>query len=253
MNKLIQIALSGCIIFNMVNANADQATPEQEKTLQASYQAYLKSQGLTLSTQGVQVVPREDIKLPEALRKQVIADRKSMLQQGYVEKSNPRILELRDIDHTAVYEKKKYKDNTDPASTHLRDTVSEIKTAYIFHEVPTEEANHIIGFAPVGTYIDNGWTGMVELFTKQGLGNCNYEENNLKLMRSSIRIPSDIVTHQINEKVTTIEVEGNKKDGFLYTVEWYDDNFSRKLECVTSDYSKALLATVIDTAKRIDS
>ena len=94
---------------------------------------------------------------------------------------------------------------------------------------------------------------MVELFTKRGLGNCNYEENNLKLMRSSIRIPSDIVTHQINEKVTTIEVEGNKKDGFLYTVEWYDNNFSRKLECVTSDYSKALLAIVIDTAKQIDS
>ena len=252
MKKLLSLIFLGCTVLSVANADMTQATPEQESVLEASRQSYLNSQGITLPDHNVQVVPRNSISLPAELKKQVMADKRAMLKQGYVEKSNPRLLELRDIDHTAVYEKKKYQNNTNPLSTHLRDTASEIKIAYDFHEVPAEDANSIIGFAPVGTYVNNGWTGMVELFTKKGLGNCNYEENNLKLMHTTIRIPSDIVTHEVNDKVTTSDVQGNKKDGFLYTVEWYDEGFSRKLECVASSYSPSTLSTVVDLARRID-
>ena len=238
MKKLLSLIFLGCTVLSVANADMTQATPEQESVLEASRQSYLNSQGITLPDHNVQVVPRNSISLPAELKKQVMADKRAMLKQGYVEKSNPRLLELRDIDHTAVYEKKKYQNNTNPLSTHLRDTASEIKIAYDFHEVPAEDAN--------------SWTGMVELFTKKGLGNCNYEENNLKLMHTTIRIPSDIVTHEVNDKVTTSDVQGNKKDGFLYTVEWYDEGFSRKLECVASSYSPSTLSTVVDLARRID-
>lgn len=138
-------------------------------------------------------------------------------------------------------------------STHLRNTVSEIKRAYDFHPVPSEETSKIIGFAPVGTYTNGGWTGMVEIFVNKGLGNCNYEENNLKIMRASIRIPSDIVTYDINDKVTTMNVQGNRHDGFLYTVDWYDDDFSRKLECFALSYNPDILNAVVTISKSIDA
>lgn len=252
MKKLIGLIFLGCIGCSVGYADMTQVTPEQENVLQASRQEYLNSQGITLPDQGVQVVPSHSIALPKDLKMQVMTDKSSFLKQGYVEKSNPRILELRDIDHTAIYEKKKHQNNTNPMSTHLRDTASEIKLAYDFHEVPLEDANSIIGFAPVGTYVKNGWTGIVELFTKQGLGNCNYEENNLKLMHATIRIPSDIVTHEVNDKVTTSDVQGNERDGFLYTVEWYSEGLSHKLECVSKAYSQLTLSTVIDVSRRID-
>ena len=251
--KLLSLMFLGCMALPSAHADmTNQATSEQEKTLQSSRQSYLQSQGIALPDQGVQVVPRHSIQLPADLKKQVMKDKNAMLKQGYVETSNPRILELRDINHTAIYEKKKYQNNTDPMSTHLRDTASEIKLAYYFHEIPAKDANSVIGFAPVGTYVNNGWSGIVELFTKQGLGNCNYEENNLKLMHATIRIPSDIVTHEVHDKITTFDVRGNKKDGFLYTVEWYDDGFSRKLECVAKVYSPATLSTIIEIARRAD-
>lgn len=251
--KLLSLMFIGCMTLSCAHADMiNQAPSEQKKALQSSRQSYLQSQGIALPDQGVQVVPRNSIQLPECLKKQVMTDKNAMLKQGYVETNNPRILELRDINHTAIYEKKKYQNNLDPMSTHLRDKASEIKLAYYFHEIPAEDANSVIGFAPVGTYVNNGWSGIVELFTKQGLGNCNYEENNLKLMHATIRIPSDIVTHKVNNKITTSDVQGNEKDGFLYTVEWYDEGFSHKLECVAKAYSPSTLSTVVEIARRAD-
>ena len=117
MKKLLSLILLGCTVLSVANADMTQATPEQESALEASRQSYLNSQGITLPDHNVQVVPRNSISLPAELKKQVMADKRAMLKQGYVEKSNPRLLELRDIDHTAVYEKKKYQNNTNPMST----------------------------------------------------------------------------------------------------------------------------------------
>lgn len=249
--KLLLLMIAVFMMAGGINAY-EPATPAQEKALQAEYQKYLQSQGISLPTQGVQVVPRNALSLPAELKSQIQKNVISLQKQGFVENRNPRIIELRDIDHTAAFEKKKYQNTDDPASTHLRDAIADIRMAYEFHEVPSAMVNNIIGFAPVGTFKQDGWTGMVELFTKTGLGNCNYEENNLKLMHASIRIPADMVSYDVNNKITTIDIQGNLRDGFLYTVAWYDDQFARKLECVTPNYSQDTRATVVAMARKID-
>jgi hypothetical protein len=244
MKKIFAI---GLVCFSFM---AHSVTPEQEETMQASRRAYFKSQGMEYPTPGVHVVPSNAIQLPTELKQQVMINQQTSLQKGYVENKNQRILEVRDIHHTAVYEKQKHMNDPNPENTDLKNTVSEMKMAYDFKEVPAQYANNVIGFAAAGTYVNQGWTGILEIFTKKDFGNCFYEENNLSLSKGSIRIPENQVTHTVNGKITTSHVEGNKKDGFLYTVEWYDEALSHKLECVTKTSSK--LSTVIAMAKGID-
>ena len=106
MKKITSIFLFG---FSLISqAENSPATPEQEKALQSARQAYFKSQGLNLPTEGAQVVPNQSIQLPPELKKQILLNQQTLLKQGYVENQNQRISELRDIHHTAVYEKQKY-------------------------------------------------------------------------------------------------------------------------------------------------
>jgi ferrochelatase len=78
-------------------------------------------------------------------------------------------------------------------------------------------------------------------------------ETDLKQTKATIRIPADIVTHEVNHKISTSDVQGNSQDGFLYTVEWFDNQLSHKLECVTQTYSRETLSNVITMAKNIDA
>lgn len=249
MKKIYSVFLIG---YSLMAHSATQATPEQERIMQASHRAYFKSQGLQFPEQGVHVVSPGSINLPDGLRKEVAMNQRSFLKQGYVENKNQRIIEIRDINHILTYDKQKQVNDGNPENTDLKKAVSEIKMAYSFREVPSEYVSNLIGFAAAGAYINEGWTGILEIFTKKDFGNCFYEENNLKLAQSSIRIPSNIVTKSVNEKTTTSHVEGNDKDGFLYTVEWYDETLSHKLECVNQNYSTSNLSSIIEMAKGID-
>lgn len=229
------------------------ATPEQEQALQSKYNEYLTSQGITIPTKRVEVISSNKLQLPNELKTEINTKIAMMQKQGYVENSNPTIKELSEIEKLSRDEKIKYRDNHNPASTHLRDKQSQINMAYNFQPIPKEYIKNIFGFAPAGSYIKSGWTGMVELFKSNQLGNCNYEEINLNLSDINIRIPKNIVTNEVNNKITTSNVQGNTKDGYLYTVEWYDQNYSRKLECVTNTNSQENLKSLITMAKKIDS
>lgn len=52
---------------SIIQANTP-ATTEQEPALQSSYNAYLKLQGISVASQGVQVVPSGVIHLPNELK-----------------------------------------------------------------------------------------------------------------------------------------------------------------------------------------
>ena len=56
----------------------------------------------------------------------------------------------------------------------------------------------------------------------------------------------------INSKITTVEVIGSPKTGFLYNVEWFDSTFFRQLECANQRFSEKVKQDVIELAKRID-
>lgn len=242
------------LIFGFVtNVYANSvATPEQEQALQKKYNEYLTSQGISIPTKHVEVVPENKLRLPVELKTEIYTKMNMIQKQGYVENSNPKIKELLEIEKTSQKEKIKYKNNNNPASTHLRDKQNQVNMAYHFEPIPNEFTKNIYGFAPAGTYTKSGWTGMVELFKSAQLGNCNYEEINLNLSEINIRIPKNITSHEVNNKITTNNIQGNAQDGYLYTVEWYDENFSRKLECVANIQSKDNLQSLIAMARKID-
>ena len=57
----------------------------------------------------------------------------------------------------------------------------------------------------------------------------------------------------INDKITLVEVVGNKQSGVVYNVEWFDQAFFRKLECASKTFNKDNLNKTIEIAKHIDS
>ena len=62
-----------------------------------------------------------------------------------------------------------------------------------------------------------------------------------------------IVRYDINNKITVFNVEGNKSSGYLYKVDWFDNDFFRTLECASTNYSKDTTNSVIALATKIDT
>ena len=119
--------------------------------------------------------------------------------------------------------------------------------------------DNVVGVAPFGAYkqIKNGddgdgWDGAVQFFEKNRIGSCAYTEHNRKLARSGIEIIKELISNEINEKPTIVLIKGSKETGFIYKIKWYDQIFSKELECANSNFSKDLKVQVIELAKRID-
>lgn len=142
-----------------------------------------------------------------------------------------------------------YNDNyNEPDDTHMKKELSKIKLAFLYKPI----SSHAIGFAPIGGY-EKGWTGVKEYF-KSDVGICSYSVLHLHLTHGAINIDADSVKHDVNGKVTTIDVEGNVKDGFTYQISWYDSPklTEHELECANANFDKAITAQTIKLAQQID-
>lgn len=47
----------------------------------------------------------------------------------------------------------------------------------------------------------------------------------------------EIVSNQVNDKITIVEVIGNNASGYVYNVEWWDDDFRHILECASKKFN----------------
>ncbi|MBA2648036.1 MAG: hypothetical protein H0U75_00290 [Legionella sp.] len=115
----------------------------------------------------------------------------------------------------------------------------------------TTDATTTWGFAPAGTFT-NVWTGGVQLFESKA-GSCSLLVNAIKLSHASSNIAEEVVKYDVNDKVTTVFVTGDKNSGYLYTVSWFDDTYFRDLECANEMYSPEILKQVVEMAKTNDS
>ncbi|MBA2651476.1 MAG: hypothetical protein H0U73_04310 [Tatlockia sp.] len=211
---------------------------------------HLKSQGFN-PDRGVVIVPSSEIKAPKKLKSQWLVQQKKQAQNGYNNEAAPRATELLEMHNTIAYKYKASASNSNPASSLLRRSIHEIKMAYTFMPVPKTQIKTLLGFAASGGYQD-GWNGIVEFFDTKS-ESCAYTENNLKLSHGTEKIDENIVRYDVNGKVTTVNVQGTKESGFLYTVHWIDDHFSRDLECASKQFSKDTTMNVLALASRIDA
>ncbi len=129
--------------------------------------------------------------------------------------------------------------------------------AFDFPKIQERHLKKVIGFAPSGSFIENGWTGGVELFITN-YGVCRLEVNAITVSHGSIILDKTQTTFLINGKPTVTRIEGIEnpinpiKSALLYTVEWYDATYFRKIECEAHDYNTNHLERMLDMARASD-
>ncbi len=191
--------------------------------------------------------------------KEYLAMNNEQQKNGYVNDNEPRAKELMNLKHVASYQLKKYKSVFSSESTHIRASSDELKLAYTFVGVPAEEMSLNIGVAPYGAYKSvkngdegDGWDGAVQFFDKKGIGSCAFTEHDRKLAHSGVELIKELVTYDIQNKPTVVLVKGTKETGFVYKIKWYDNTFSRELECANPEFSQQLRTDIIALANRIE-
>jgi len=215
----------------------------------------LKKKGLPVPETGVQLISQENMNFKDWQREKFSEERQELKSKGYISKNSDRAYELMHIQakikKMKPFETKMFKGN----ETHMRKKAEDIPFAYTFLGVPKQEMSEFYGIAPAGTYVktpQSGWTGAVEFF-KTTFAHCAYTENNMLAAHGAAQVAEEEAQDDVNGKVTLIDVEGNKSSGFLYRVNWFDNNFNRNLECATKEFSNDIRNQTIELAKKIDS
>lgn len=143
--------------------------------------------------------------------------------------------------------------NSDPYDTHLKKSLSQISLAFPFKRLKSISDDIVLGFAVGGGWIKSaGWTDIAEYFNHQELGVCNYLLHDMQLSRSAVWISEGSATYEVNKKVTTHFIEGSDETAFLYTLQWFDDEYGHTLECAKNNYQDLQIKKMIAFARIID-
>lgn len=225
---------------------APPLTPEEDY-------AIFGKDGLPRPGGGVHIMPANKMHYNQHQVMSIKANANAINSKGYIEKYNQSATNLLMFHQIANADFSKNHD-LNPQSTHLRHNYTDLKMAYDYQRVPSVVVKEVIGFAPESTFIDRGWTGAVEFFKPQDLdGICSYHEVNIGLTGSSANFAQEIVSNQVNDKVSIIEVSGNDASGYGYNVEWWDNNFRHVLECASKSFKPGIKQQAIALAVNIDN
>ncbi len=240
--KKIAVIVSMCC--SALSINSDAKTQVSHDVVRARMQ----QEGFTLE-QDVTLLPAEKIMAPNHLSRLWVATSNAHQSQA---SDRERIEELLQLGHVVPAHYKAFANNHDRNSPILRKNIAEIHMVYSFMPVPDTDISKRYGFAACGTF-HHGWTGVTEYFQKQNVGNCAYTEYNLALAHASAQATNAVVRYDVNNKITTVHVEGSQDLGYLYTVAWMDANYFRTLECVAQRDAENVTARVIALAQHIDN
>jgi hypothetical protein len=139
----------------------------------------------------------------------------------------------------------------DPTDTHMKSDIKKIKLGFNFKPLACINA---IGYAVGGAYIaDKGWTAISTFFNDKELGSCNFKVNNMALSHGAVMIPQEQVQYDVNNKITSIYVEGSPKSGFVYNVMWDEHDYNYSLQCANQKYDADITVKMIQLAKKIDT
>jgi hypothetical protein len=248
-------------IISLMALTSSAQTPEERKLAEERNMKMLEEMGLPAFNSGIKIVPRAMLGTPEKVAKKGAEEEKQRKSLGYVKKNTSRPMELLSLRKNAPIYLKTYAKNTNDESTYLRKNIKDLKLAFKFKGVPHRNSLlagsnvTLIGVAPQGGFHEEsgGWSGAAQFFDVKNIGSCSYGVMNVKASGTSALLAQEDVVYDINNKATIILVEGNEKSGFLYKVEWYDDENFHELECANKSYSSEINSSVIKLAKAIDN
>ncbi|MGC1181568.1 hypothetical protein [Legionella sp.] len=252
MNKLVKISLV-CLISSNIYAN-DYSSDAKVKNIMAKINNDMRNDRIKEGFSpngGVTIVPSSQVNAPEKLKKQWMNERREQENKGYISVYSERAKELMQLKDIVHFKYDSSLNNKDKNSSIFRRNIDEIALAYNFLPIDEKYISKVYGFAASNTFKE-GWTGVVEFFESADFGACAYTESNVTLTHQAAKVDENIVRYDVNNKITTFNVEGNSESGFLYQIDWFDNNFFRTLECAYKDYSSKNSNSLIALAQEID-
>ncbi|HJY22933.1 MAG TPA: hypothetical protein VJ279_08620 [Hanamia sp.] len=198
---------------------------------------------------GVQIVALDQMDIPQEYKdelKKRVAEEKA---KGFYETANTNGMMLLQTTKQAEFEKKSLKLTNDPLDTQLKTDYSQIKLVFPFKGLPIDQAN-VVGYAPIGAW-NNGWTG-IKVFFKDEKSTCSYSYFDLGASHGAAQLNKEGLTYVVNKKPTSLDVEGNYNEGFLYTINWFGKASMSSLECANMEYKPEITKHVLELANKID-
>lgn len=228
----------------------------------------LSDLGLPLPGSGIKIVPRAQLHLSEeqlALGKKAEEEMKTL---GYAINPSEYPKELLNMRHKIQSQRKLQAASLSDESTELRSKIQDLKLAFKFKGVSQLKNSHsrklqstlssnevtLIGVVPQGGFHKEkgGWSGAAQFFVVKNIGTCSYGVMSVKASNTAAELAAEDVTYIINKKPTITTVEGSPNTGFIYKIEWYDNEKFHELECANMKYSSELTISVTNLAKDID-
>lgn len=234
---------------------AASETQEERKLREERHMKMLAEIGLPLPDSGIKLVPRSMLGLPQEVIDQGLKDEESLKKNGYISENTIRPMELINFRTHALAQFKQYANNTNVASTHIRSNIQGLKLGFTFKGLPNDLGIKTIGFVPQGGFHEEsgGWSGAVQFFDKKDIGTCAYAIRSVKVSHTAAQLALEDVTYDISNKATLKSIRGNKDSGFIYKIEWYDNQNFHELECANMKYSPDINNAVIALANQIDT
>jgi len=249
--KLIVALLFPAVAFSGENLDAAKLAKAAKEREEWTKQHFAK-QGSPVPDGGVTVMPEKQMSEYKTFKEQRTKERADIQKYGYIKQFLPQTQSL--LNFKEVSKNQFVAKSASPTHEGLRRSVNELEMAYDFKGVPTHLVSNMLGVAPSVTFIEGkGWAGAMQYFEKAGLGNCSYRENNLQFSHGAAIIPEEDATRDINGKVTVANVTGENSNGFLYSVDWYNNNYFRELKCANEKFEPSIMSSVMELARGIDN
>lgn len=204
-----------------------------------------------LATKGLQVIPLAKMDIPDSIKERIKDRIKQQNEKGYFETDSEYTRFLLNIKHNAPSEIRSFANNDDQTDTHLKKSISQIKLAFPYKGIKDIDSENVIGYAAIGSWQD-GWTGIKEFFSDNKMGICSYSLFNMELMHGAMQLNTETTRYDVNNKPTSIDVEGNQHSGFHYSIRWFDNKYNHDLECANMKYDKKISEEMIYLANKID-
>lgn len=203
---------------------------------------------------GIKIVPIKEINIPAEVKNQVkigIAEEK---QKGYIENNDNYASYFFKIKKEAA--KQFYSEESNQYGvydTHLKKNYHDIKLLFDFSGIKSIPEKDIIAYAAIGSYKKGGshkkegWDG-IRVFFEKSYGNCSYQFMHI----INAVLPVETTKYIVNNKPSFKDIEGNINDGFVYRVNWYNNDSINILECANKNLDQNIMSQLVETANKID-
>jgi hypothetical protein len=198
---------------------------------------------------GVKIKPFKDMDFPEDLKKEMIDISNDIERKGFYENENKYAKFLLNLRNNSKKELRNFKYNPNPHDTHLKSNPDQIKLSFNYKPLNFITEKDVIGYAASNSYIKNkGWNGIIEFFDYKDIGTCSYSY----VLNTTTELSEESVKYYVNGKPTATSIDGSKKTGFIYAVEWFTDTEWKNLRCANMVFDRQYMQKTIELASKID-